>query len=91
MGRKEANWIADKHVLELNTMRSSYFNPKSKAIFGSITKDEVKMQVAELVEKVTPEVIEKVLAASMLPAREEQQVRSILLNRRETLKRVYLT
>src|SRR3989344_1135777 len=82
IGRKEPTLLTDRMVSEINTMRMSRYNPRSKPIFESITRKEIERQAAEIILKITPEVIDEVVGASMLPDKDKEVVRNLLINRK---------
>ena len=74
---------------DIPELHSMLEHGSAKKVFGGITESEIRAQARDLLDKLSPEDIERIVQKSGLEGRERERVLSGLLGRREFLARNY--
>ena len=74
---------------DIPELHSMLEHGSAKKVFGGITESEIRAQARDLLDKLSPEDIERIVQKSGLEGRERECVLSGLLGRREFLARNY--
>lgn len=74
---------------DIPELHSMLEHGSAKKVFGGITESEIRAQARNLLDKLSPEDIERIVQKSGLEGRERERVLSGLLGRREFLARNY--
>ena len=75
---------------DIPELHSMLEHGSAKKVFGGITESEIRAQARDLLDKLSPEDIERIVQKSGLEGRERERVLSGLLGRREFLARNYV-
>ena len=74
---------------DIPELHSMLEHGSAKKVFGGITESEIRAQARDLLDKLSPEDIERIVQKSGLEGRERERVFNGLLGRREFLARNY--